>query len=162
MLRPATLNLRADRHVPFVRTLGFIGYDFTGYDFRMEIRVLPDAPGDPLIQLLTVTSNVEGVWLFYTGTATLKEHIEAGRIPSGVLCKVINPNTGFLYQNRDIVLLSVLSIRIEKADVVNLPASCDNYGSAWFGAWDIHLTPPAGDEDKWAGGMFIVEPGATF
>lgn len=56
-------DLVANRWEPFVHTIAFEGFDFTGAVFKMQIRLTPDTPGTPLVDLATVTTSVEGVRL---------------------------------------------------------------------------------------------------
>ena len=70
MTTAARLTLSADRWTPFVRTMAFEGDDLTGADFRMQVRLYPNAPGEPEVDLLTVsTLAAEGIKLVgVTGT----------------------------------------------------------------------------------------------
>lgn len=150
MLKPAKIDIRADRHVPFVRVLAFVGFDFTGATFKMEVRRYNDEPGTALLTLTTQTTDVQGVRLAYAASDTVQNHIAAGRLrkaPPG-----LDASTA--------VWLSQVKIRIDKTNVVGLP-SPEELGEDWDGAWDLHITPSGGDEDRYAGGKFAVEAGAT-
>lgn len=70
MENPGRLPLNGDRWTAFVRTLTFTGIDLTGATFAMQVRLKPDTPGAPLVDLATVTSaSAEGVRLIsVTGT----------------------------------------------------------------------------------------------
>lgn len=57
MVMAAQLALSARRYQPRVWTMRFIGWDLTGVDLRMQVRMRPDTPGAPLIDLGTVTSD---------------------------------------------------------------------------------------------------------
>jgi hypothetical protein len=64
MIKPARFALEADRWTPFVTTIEFEGVDLTGAVFEAHIRLLPDTPGAPLVDLDTVTTAAaEGVRL---------------------------------------------------------------------------------------------------
>lgn len=61
MLKPGHWPLRARRWVPFVELIPFVGIDFTGATFVAQVRLYPDAPGDPLISLANAAANAQGV-----------------------------------------------------------------------------------------------------
>jgi hypothetical protein len=55
-------DLRVDRWVPAVIQIPFEGFDFTTVDdLTMEVRLYPDAAGDPLISLLEDDPNEQGL-----------------------------------------------------------------------------------------------------
>jgi hypothetical protein len=59
---PGTLNLVAYRNVPFIKTIRFVGYDFTGdTSAKMQVRLYRGATGDPLISLEVETAGTEGL-----------------------------------------------------------------------------------------------------
>lgn len=60
-MQPGTLPLRAQRWTPFVYTIDFIGQDFTGAAFAMEVRLRPDAPGSALITLAGASAPSQGI-----------------------------------------------------------------------------------------------------
>lgn len=72
MQNPGRLPLSGDRWTAFVRTLTFEGIDLTGATFAMQVRLKPDTPGAPLVDLSTVASaSAEGVrFISVTGTGT--------------------------------------------------------------------------------------------
>lgn len=148
------------------RTLAFVGYDFTAAAFKIDIRLTNDASGSALVALTTQTTDVQGVRLSYAGTDTIANHLAAARLSQNnvdALLTATNPVTDALFQLSDSILLSIVAIRIDKATMIDptkipLPAQ---RGDVWVGAWDIHITPSGGDEDKYAGGDFIVEGGST-
>ncbi len=64
MQQPGRLPLAGDRWTPFVRTLNFEGVDLSSATFAVQIRLRPDTPGVPLVNLTTVlTASAEGVRL---------------------------------------------------------------------------------------------------
>lgn len=48
MIQPGTLDLRAPRHVPFTYQIDFEGQNFTGATGAAQVRLYPDATGNPL------------------------------------------------------------------------------------------------------------------
>jgi hypothetical protein len=64
MQQVARLALGARRWQPYLKTFRFAGVDLTGAALEMQIRLYPNAPGSPLVDLDTVTdSNAQGVRL---------------------------------------------------------------------------------------------------
>ncbi len=154
MQSPAIQDLYADRRVPFVRSLVFLGNDFTGATFGMEIRSIFDASGAALITLAGgVAAGAEGVRLAYGGTDTIANHITAGRlseVPGG-------------FASSTSVALSDVSIRVNELsmeDVAKVPYPSER-GDNTVLAYDLHITPSGGVKDVYARGQFIVRPGAT-
>lgn len=72
MIQPGNLPLEADRWTPFTRTLRFEGVDLTSATFKAQVRLTPDTPGTPEVDLATVTvANAEGVrFVAYSGGAS--------------------------------------------------------------------------------------------
>lgn len=151
MKTPGRYDIAADRWVACIRTMTFVGYDFTDAVFAMQVRLTGDAGGSPLIDLATVTtSSAEGVRLIYGGTDTIANHITAGRlsgVPSG-------------YESTDSVALSHVGIRINETTMEGLPFPSERGDNAEL-AWDMHITPSGGIKDKWIGGKFTVRAGVT-
>ncbi len=60
----ARLPLGGRRYQAYAKTLRFVGVDLTGASFRMQVRMLPNTPGAPLLALETVASGAaEGIRL---------------------------------------------------------------------------------------------------
>lgn len=151
MITPGRYDIGADRWVACIRTLTFLGLDFTGADFAMQVRSVADATGSPLVDLTTVTtSSAEGVRLIYAGTDTVANHITAGRltaVPDG-------------YVSTDSVALSQVGIRINETTMEALPFP-EERGEDSALAWDMLITPSGGIKDKYIGGKFTVRAGVT-
>lgn len=148
---PGRYDIGADRWVACIRTMAFLGLDFTGAAFSMHVRLKPDLSGSPLVNLATVTTAAEeGVRLIYSGTDTVANHITAGRlpgIPSG-------------YASGDNLLLSQVGIRINETTMEGLPFPAERGCDAKL-YWDLHITPSGGIKDKYIGGDFTVRAGVT-
>lgn len=151
MNQPAKIDIRADRWVACIRQIPFVNADFTGATFISQVRLYGDASGSPLVDLSTVTlSTAEGVRLVYAGTDTVANHIAAGRlsgVPSG-------------YESTDSVAVSLVGIRINETTMEGLPFPQERGTAAEF-VWDLQITPTGGIKDKYVGGAFMVEAGAT-
>lgn len=156
---PARLNLAGDRWVAFIREIPVLNADLTDATFAMQLRAVPDASGDPLVSLSTVTTaSAEGVRVVSVEEATIAEHVTAGRLQS--IPSAINPLTGAAYEGTDTVTLTVVGIRINETTMEGLPFPAERGDDAVL-AWDLHVTPSGGTKQKFAGGTFTVRPGAT-
>ena len=86
MATAARLSIAADRVGACVRTFIFRGIDLTGVALAMQVRLRPDTPGAPLIDLATVTvANAQGLRM--TGVETV-----AG-VPTSTVILRINETT---------------------------------------------------------------------
>lgn len=151
MINPGYVALAADRRTPFTATLRLKGVDLTDAVLAAQVRLYPDAAGDPLINLAQVgTSSAEGVRIIYAGTDTVTNHIAAGRlqsVPTGMA-------TG------DSMVLTLLGIRVNETTMEGLPESSPPGRDVTL-AWDAHITPSGGLKGKWFAGPFIVRAGVT-
>lgn len=151
MIQPGRYDIGADRWVACIRSLSFVGLDFTGATFLAHIRLHPDYPGFPLVALATVGSAAsEGIHLAYSGTDTIANHIAAGRINE------VPPG----YTSASSVQISVVGLRVNETTMEMLPFPAE-LGDELVLAWDMHITPSGGIKDKYLGGAFTVRPGAT-
>lgn len=61
-MTPGTLALTVQRNAPFLPdTLDFVGYDFTGGTFALQVRLRRGASGDPLLSLTNQTAGTQGL-----------------------------------------------------------------------------------------------------
>lgn len=60
-MTPGTLNITVLRNVPFLDTIRFVGLDFTGATFAMQVRLRRGAAGDPLLSLTGATAGSQGL-----------------------------------------------------------------------------------------------------
>lgn len=151
MISPGRYDIGADRWVACIRTFAFVGVDFTGADVKMQVRLKADTTGTPLVELgPQVTSAAEGINFTYAGTATVADHIAAGRIPE----------VPAGYALTDSVVLTLVQIRINETTMESLPYPGERGDDADM-AWDLHITPSGGIKDKYIGGKFIVRAGVT-
>lgn len=151
-MRPATIDLRADRWTPFVHRIEVQAIDLTGATFAAAIRMFPDAPGSALVLLAGgVAAGAEGVRLFYGGTATIAAHITAGRmsvIPDGMA-------------SGDSLAVSLIDLRVNEATMENvaiIPFPGER-GDDTLLHWDTHITPSGGVKQVWFRGEFRVVGG---
>lgn len=144
------------------RTFAFVGYNFTGATFKMDVRITRDA-ASALISLTTQTTDVQGVRLIHAASDTIANHQAGSWLAANDVAALLaqtNPATGVAYVLTDSVLLSVLAIRIDKANVSALPFP-QEIGDNEPLFYDLHITPSGGDDDKYLGGAFTVVSGVT-
>lgn len=151
MIQPGRYDIGADRWVAFVRTFSFVGIDLSSATFGFQIRLIPDATGSPLVDLPTATApGVEGVRVAYAGTDTVANHIAGERldsIPAGL-------------SSTSSILLSQITIRIEATKIRALPYPAERGSDVNF-HYDLLITAPGKDRDKYLGGVFTVRAGVT-
>lgn len=58
---PGRVDWRAHRWAPFVERIGVKGAVLSDATLAMQIRLYPDAPGSPLVDLATVVSTAQGL-----------------------------------------------------------------------------------------------------
>lgn len=133
MEKPGRLPLHGDRWTPFVRTLQFNGVNLTGATFRAQIRAYADQPGDPLIDLLTVTNNAQGIRLASVDTS--------GPTPISYVTIRINEPT------MEGILPFIDNPGREPGADVELH-------------WDMHITT-GGLKQRWLYGTFTLRAGVT-
>lgn len=156
MRNPAKYDLVGDRGVALNDTLTWVGQDFTGCGMRAQVRMVPDAPGSPLVSLALAS----GLTLSYGGTATVTAHIAAGRLPADITDQV-NPATGAKFAGGDSVALSVIALHVDylamsspPGGAIPLPAET---GDSVVLAWDLLISGGGvGFEDKFFTGAFTV------
>jgi len=142
--------MSADRWVACIRTFAFVGLDFTGATFASHVRLTKDAVGAPLVTLANASAGAEGIRVIAVTTATVAEHIAAGRIDS------VPPG----YTLTDTIAVSEVGLRINETTMEGLPFPPERGDDALL-AWDMLITPSGGIKDKYLGGDFIVRAGAT-
>lgn len=132
MITPQTLPLRVDR-TKAVRILFRVkGYDLTSAAFRSQVRLYPDAPGDPVIDLPKVTDTSNG--LKFISVETLDG------VPISTLQMQIAPAT------------------MGSGAIPPAPVGRDNITLAW----DLNLTPVGGVEAVYARGPFQIDGVVTY
>lgn len=60
-MTPVTLNLRVDRTKAILQLISIRGLDLTSASFRSQVRLYPDAAGDPILDLPLVTNTDDGM-----------------------------------------------------------------------------------------------------
>lgn len=150
MADAAAVDIVADRWMWFTETYSFIGFNFTGADFAMQVRQTKDTTGTPLIDLSTATGGAQGVELLYAGSATITAHMAAGRLP-GV------PD-GF--SASDTVTLSQIRIVIDSLVMQGLPFQ-EERGSDNVFHYDLVVDLPTPTPAIYMRGTFTVRAGVT-
>lgn len=129
---PAVLHLRAKRWVPYDDKIIIRGVDMTGASLKAQIRLYPDAPGDPLVSLTNSTPLAQGL--------SVSVADDAG-VPVSTIRMLINETT--IEQ-----LLPFASNGTEPGAEVKL-------------SWDMLITVTGMRKARWFQGNFIIVPGST-
>lgn len=132
MIKPGRLPLEGDRWTPFFTSIYFAGVDLSSALFRAHIRLLPDTPGSPLVDLETVvSSSAQGIRFSNYG-------------PQAALGGADG---------------SLITIRINETTMEEMPNPTEVGDDALF-YWDLHVTR-SGLKQRWLEGQFIVRAGVT-
>jgi len=157
MADPAQIDLVADRNVRYDDNFVFLGVDWTGSTFKVQVRLIRDTTGTPLLNW----TSPDGVVLSYGGTATVATHVTAGRLVGGSgedsIYAMINPATGVPYVGSDNLTLSVIFVDL-LANAFPFP---DERGDDLTTYYDILRIPPSGNNELIMRGKFIVRAGVT-
>lgn len=148
MADPAQIDIVAYRRVPLTPHFAFLELDWTGSDFKMQVRATKDTTGTPLIDDAWGAGG--NVSLLYAGTATVSAHIAAGRLPGA-------PDG---YALTDSLLLSQIGLGIAEVAIAGLPTAAET-GDDYTAFYDIIRHPVSGDDELIMAGKFIVRAGVT-
>jgi len=132
MITPGSLTLRAYRWQPYVETLDFVGYDFTGATMAMQLRLYPDATGSSLLSLVNASSALQGLSVAVVTT---------GGVPTSTVQIRIDETT-----------LEAL---------LPWPASGLKPGEDLTLYHDLVITGGGLPKTRWLQGPFILTPGVT-
>ena len=131
-MTPGTLDLRVQRWAPFIDTIAFEGFDFTGATFALQVRQYRDAAGSALISLTGATAGSQGISCVVT--------TDAG-IPTSTLTIQIEEAT------------------IE--GTLAYPGSGVKAGSDVTVYYDLVITGGGWPKTRWLQGTFTIEAGVT-
>lgn len=134
MINAQLVPLDIDRGSPRLFTIQIIGANLTGADLHAQLRLYPDAPGDPLLDLpLTTSGTSPGVRLIDVDTS--------GTLPSSFIrLQIPAMATG--------------------SGAGQLPAAAEP-GEALAISWDLFVTPAAQTTDRWFFGPVTVNGTVT-
>jgi hypothetical protein len=147
MADPAQIDITADRRVDHSEELTFLGVDWTGSTFKMQVRQVRDTTGTPLLDL---SSGGGSFSIFYAATDTIANHIAADRlleVPEG-------------YVSTDSLALTVVHFGISGGSLTAMPEP-PQIGDDLTCFYDIIRTPGSGSAEVIAAGKFIVRAGVT-
>lgn len=159
------VDIFADRRAWYVEPFVFLGQDFTGASFAMQVRQVKDTTDTPLLDLSNAGPGLTGINLSFAGTATIDAHIAAGRLPE--VPKSKNLLTGLPYAGTDSVTLTQIVISIADnllAFGFPFPGQPDVPGEAgddFQGFHDLIVDTPAGVPQVAMAGKFILRAGVT-
>ena len=130
-MKPGKLAITANRWEPFDDTIDFVGYDFTGATFTLQVRLYPDATGDPLINLANADPPAAGLSVTVATTEG---------VPTSTLRIIIAEAT---------------------IEGLFPTGSGQEAGADVKLAWALHITPSGGTKRRWLEGDFIIHAGAN-
>lgn len=160
MADPAQINIIADRRVAYIEQFAFLGDDWTGSTFKMQVRLVRDSTGTPLEDWSTSSGTL---LLDYAATDTVANHVAAGRLAGAgddSIYRLENPGTGVPYVAGDSLALSLLHIGIAASAIAAMPFPAELGDDAVF-YYDVIRTPSVGDADLVMRGTFTVRAGVT-
>jgi hypothetical protein len=156
MADPAEIDIIVDRNVRYDDNFTFLGVAWTGSTFKIQVRLIKDTTGTPLLNW----TSPDGVTLTYAGTATVASHVSAGRL-SGTgddsIYSMINPATGVPYVGSDNLTLSAIFLDL-LANAFPFP---EERGDDLTTFYDIVRIPASGNNELVMRGKFIVRAGVT-
>lgn len=162
MADPAQIDLTADRRLKSSWPLVVVGENWTGADFDMFVKQVPDASGSPIINLDPAAAGDEGIYLDYAGTDTVANHIAAGRLESQIY-DYVNAATGVNYAPTDSVVLSKVTITVDDFSLSG-PSKYpfpEERGNPMVLYYDFLVALAGGDWAKKAYGKYTVRPAVT-
>ncbi|UAB76947.1 hypothetical protein INR77_08810 [Erythrobacter sp. SCSIO 43205] len=130
-----TINLSADKRVPFDKTIAKMGVDYSGATMLCHIRNEPGDTGTPLVTLSNAAPPSEGLSVTYDASYPDPE--------------------GVLVDGASKVRMIVSEATLEALDTAS-PTS-----NALVLYYDIHLTPSGGTKFVFCSGKFTINPGVT-
>jgi len=131
MINAAQVALTANRWTPFAYIIAVQGVDLTNANLHAQVRLYPNAPGTPVIDLPPVTDpTVLGVRLMAVDTT--------GALP-----------------------ISYIRLQIPGASLGSALPSGDEISDDLTLAWDMVVTLPGYTEARWLYGPFTVAAGVT-
>ncbi|MBL4716961.1 MAG: hypothetical protein JKZ02_00630 [Erythrobacter sp.] len=130
-----TINITADKQVPFDDTIPEMAVDYSDASALMQVRYEPGDSGDPVLELSTTLAGGEGIVIAY----------DAGYAdPEG-----INPPGA-----------TIIQLLLNEATLEAMAGAANTSEDAVY-HYDIHLTPSGGKKFIFCRGKFIVSPGVT-
>lgn len=127
MITPRTLRLRVDRRRAVRILFRVKGYDLTSATYRAQVRLYPDAPGDPILDLPKVNDTSNG--LLFLSVETVDG------APISLLQMQVSPAT------------------MASGAIPAAPPGDDSITLSW----DLNLTPPGQVEAVYVRGPFQID-----
>jgi hypothetical protein len=156
MADPLNTDLIADRRVVFEDQFSFLDEDWTGSDFKIQVRLFRDTTTTPLLDF----TSPSGVALEYAGTDTVANHVAAGRVDAfgdDNIYETLNEAAGRFYLPGDSLTLSRIDLALD-ASAFPFP---EEIGDDLTTYYDIIRTPPTGQPKLIMRGQFVVRAGVT-
>jgi len=103
-MTPGTLNLTAYRNVPFLEAIRFVGFDFTGGTFALQVRLLPGTAGSALIGLTNATAGTQGLSVAVTEESSVDVSTLTIQIDEATIDALLPASTNGQKAGTDVVL----------------------------------------------------------
>jgi len=103
-MTPGTLNLTAQRNVPFLEAIRFVGLDFTGGTFALQVRLLPGTAGSALIGLTNQTAGTQGLSVAVTVESSINVSTLTIQIDEATIDALLPASTNGQKAGTDVVL----------------------------------------------------------
>lgn len=133
MMKPARVDLVAQRWTAFVDVTAIEGFDLSSATFAMHLRLYRDAPGAPLVNLANALSSAQGI-------SVSVETVEIEGVETTV---------------------SLVQIRIDEPTLEGLLLNAGKPGEDVTLVYDLHITTTGLGKVRWMEGSFIIRAGAT-
>ena len=131
MITPGRLDLTVQRWTQFVYLIDFEGIEFINTSYAMQVRLYRDAPGSPLLSLVTAAAGAEGI------------------------------STQNVTVNEDGVPVSTIQIRINETTLEGLLLNAGKPGEDVRLVYDLHITGGGFPKTRWLQGAFVIAAGVT-
>jgi hypothetical protein len=131
-MTPGTLNLTAYRNVPFLEAIRFVGLDFTGGTFALQVRTLPGTAGSALIGLTNQTAGTQGLSVAVTEESSVDVSTLTIQIDEATIDALLPASTNGQKAGTDVVLY-----------------------------YDLIITATGLTKSRWLEGTFTIAEGVT-
>lgn len=131
-MTPGTLNLTAYRNVPFLEAIRFVGFDFTGGTFALQVRLLPGTAGSALIGLTNQTAGTQGLSVVVTEESSVDVSTLTIQIDEATIDALLPASTNGQKAGTDVVLY-----------------------------YDLIITATGLTKSRWLEGTFTIAEGVT-
>jgi hypothetical protein len=131
-MTPGTLPITVYRNVPYVEAIRFVGFDFTGGTFALQVRALPGTAGSALIGLTNQTAGTQGLSVVVTEESSVDVSTLTIQIDESTIDALLPASTNGQKAGTDVVLY-----------------------------YDLIITATGLTKSRWLEGTFTIAEGVT-